>query len=522
MIRNVAALAPASLLGPFCHRVQTRSSAQTEAQDPSAPDPGSKQVDKKVKSPTKLGWASNHSMASLRKNQLADPDIGPVLRWFEAGTRPYGTPVCASSPATRHYWNCWDLLETRDGVLFRKFYRQNNTACSLQFLVPRNMRKEIMQQMHDSLLSGHLGKKKTRERALQRVYWYGVRNDLNWWVSKCDICGRNKTPPKYPKAPLGDMRVGAPLDRLATDILGPFPATPRGNRFVLLVTDYFTNWIEILPVPDQTAVTCAEKILNEVISRFGCPLDMHSDQGSNYRSQIFKELCRLLEIRKTQTSARNPKCNGKVERFNKTLVRMIRSYLRGQQREWDRNLGCLAAAYRSTPHEATGLTPNLLMLGREVRLPGEVMFGSTMRDGDITSYGDYVNELRSRMQHAHDVARENIGVAGKRQKEHYDGKACLNKYKPGDLVLYLAEKRKVGENPKLYFPYEGPYLVVFKLSDLDYVIQLEPHSGTRTVGHNKLKPYEGEKTFKWAKKAIDRAEKKMHAASRHTDSDNEH
>lgn len=56
------------------------------------------------------------------------------------------------------------------------------------------------------------------------------------------------------------MRVGAPLDRLATDILGPLPTTPRGNRYVLVVTDHFTNWVEILPVPDQTAITCTEQV----------------------------------------------------------------------------------------------------------------------------------------------------------------------------------------------------------------------------------------------------------------------
>ena len=179
------------------------------------------------------------------------------------------------------------------------------------------------------------------------------------------------------------MRVGAPMDRLATNIIGPVPTTPRGNRYVLIVTDYFSNWIEVLPIPDQTAETTAEVILNEVIGWYGCPLDIYSDQGPNYRSELFTELCRLLEIRKTRSSARNPKCNGKVERFNKTLVRMVRANLKGQQREWDRNLGCLAAAYRASPHEATGFTPNLLIMGREVRVPAEVMFGYSTKGEDI-------------------------------------------------------------------------------------------------------------------------------------------
>ena len=109
---------------------------------------------------------------------------------------------------------------------------------------------------------------------------------------------------------------------------------------------------------------------------FGCPYDLHSDQGSNFVGKIFADLCELLEIRKTRTSPGNPKCNGQTESFNHTLVRMIKAYLKGQQRDWDLHLSCLAAAYRATIHESTGMTPNLLMLGREVRLPAELMFGS--------------------------------------------------------------------------------------------------------------------------------------------------
>ena len=125
------------------------------------------------------------------------------------------------------------------------------------------------------------------------------------------------------------MPLGAPLDRLATDILGPFPESTQGNKYVLAVTNYFTKWVEIFAIPDQSAATCAEIILNEVVARFGCPYDIHSDQGSNYESALFSELCQLLEICKTRTTPGHPCCNGQVEHFNRTLVGMIKSYLRG-------------------------------------------------------------------------------------------------------------------------------------------------------------------------------------------------
>ena len=111
------------------------------------------------------------------------------------------------------------------------------------------------------------------------------------------------------------------------------------------MTDHFTKWVEIFPVPDQMATTSAEVILNEVIARHGSPLSIHSDQGKNYESKIFADLCHLLEICKTRTSSRNPRGSGQAEQFNQTLLKMIRAYLKGEQRNWDKYLGCLAGAY---------------------------------------------------------------------------------------------------------------------------------------------------------------------------------
>ena len=223
---------------------------------------------------------------------------------------------------------------------------------------------------------------------------------------------------------MGSLQVGAPGDCVLTDYLGPLPVTDRGNRYILLFIDHFTKNVEVIPVADMTAEVCADKLLNEVISRWRCPLQIHSDQGRTYESQVFKELCRMLEVRKSRTSVRNPRGNGQAKRFNRTLLRMIRAYFAGEQRDWDLHLGCLAGAYRATPNESTKMTPNLLTMGREVSLPCELIFGSTNGyDGeDITTYGDNLDILRARMQHAHEVARKYMSAAAKRSKELYDSK----------------------------------------------------------------------------------------------------
>jgi len=111
--------------------------------------------------------------------------------------------------------------------------------------------------------------------------------------------------------------VGAPMERLAMDILGPLPLTPRGNKFVLVVTDYFTKWTESYVIPNQEATTVAEKLVSEFVCRFGVPREIHSDQGSNFESKVMTAVCKLLDIDKTRTTPLHPQSDGQVERYNR-------------------------------------------------------------------------------------------------------------------------------------------------------------------------------------------------------------
>ena len=236
-------------------------------------------------------WSEVHSIQRLAKSQREDPDIGPVYRWIHDNETPTTSDLAMASPATRHYYLQRDTLLFQEGILLRRF-----RSDYLQYIVPRALRNEVLYQVHNVRLSGHLGVKKTKHKAVLIFFWFEMRDDISNWVRACDSCAEQKLSYKRPRAPLGDMRVGAPLDRLSTDVSGPFPLTSRGNRYILTVTDHFTRWVEIFAIPDQTAETCANKIFNDVVARYGCPYELLSDQGRNYESSLFKELCRLLEI----------------------------------------------------------------------------------------------------------------------------------------------------------------------------------------------------------------------------------
>jgi len=124
--------------------------------------------------------------------------------------------------------------------------------------------------------------------------------------------------------------------------------------------DYFSKRVEALALPEQSAETVAQLLVNEVNSRFGVPLQIHTGQGCNFESVLFKEVCRLLVIEKTRTTPLHPHSVGILERLNRTLEAMLSNFVQENQQNWDQLLPL---------HESTGCTPNKLMFGHDVRLP---------------------------------------------------------------------------------------------------------------------------------------------------------
>ena len=171
-------------------------------------------------------------------------------------------------------------------------------------------------------------------------------------------------------------------------------------------------------------------------------------------------------------------------------------------RNWDLNLGCLAAAYRACPHESTGLSPNLLMLGRELRIRSELLYGGqSYNDKSIVSYGDFLANLKARIQHAHDIARKHLGSTARRQSEIHDAKLVVNQYRTGDAVW--VEKTSVGPglSRKLQPLYHGPCLIVPKYNDIVFRVQLSKWGVCHVLHHNKMKPYKGDDIPRWITRA---------------------
>ena len=272
------------------------------------------------------------------------------------------------------------------------------------------------------------------------------------------------------KGELGKFHVSEPLERLHVDILGPFCTSSKGNKYILMVVDQFTKWLECHPIPDQTAGTVCRTLVGEVICRLGLPRSIHTDQGRNFESELLQQICQALQIVKTRTTPYRPCSNGQVERYNTTVLQTIRCYLEGTQKEWDKHLPLIGMAIRGTVNRSTGFTPNMLMLGREVFIP-EVLLGVAQANKKGLAEPAYVQALRENLQRAHTTARETLRSSQAVQKRYYDLKLKQNLYEAGDLVYKLDSSQQVGQCSKLKPVYLGPYLIVEALSPLLYRIE---------------------------------------------------
>ena len=321
--------------------------------------------------------------------------------------------------------------------------------------------------------------------------------DVRAHVRACDLCARNKTQRVKKYAPLQTYVVGAPMERIAIDVLGPFPESSSGNKKILVVGDYFSKWMEAYPMPNEEAATVAKVLLDNFLSRFGMPLECHSDLGRNFVSNVFQEVCRLLGVNKTYTTPRHPQSDGLVERFNQCIVSYIRTYMdpRENQSDWDKNLSLVTFAYRSSVHPSTGETPNMLMLGRDLIYPLDVAVAS--ESPDKSKETDYVTDLRERLHEAHEHARTNLQTTARRQKIRYDRFAAKHGFDVGSFVWLKDERRRKGYSPKLQLSYEGPYLIISKLTDVVYRIQRSPRAKPKIVHYEKLKAYQGKDITSW-------------------------
>ena len=245
-------------------------------------------------------------------------------------------------------------------------------------IIPSSYQPTLLLQYHDHPQAGHLGPDKTAAKIHQVGYWVGMLHDVDKYCQNCSVCQASKQPLPQ-KAPLINMPVGKPWEMITVDIL-QVPVSSQNNRYLLVIQDYFTKWVEAIPLPDQTAKRITRELV-QVFAKYGLPSTLHSDQGRNFESSMLYQTLEAFGIKKSRTTAYHPEGDGMVEWFNRTLLQLLRTYTETQE-EWERYLPFVLFAYCTAVHTSTGVSPFELMFGRS---PVQNPF-STLTAYDAVSY----------------------------------------------------------------------------------------------------------------------------------------
>ena len=173
-------------------------------------------------------------------------------------------------------------------------------------VVPKLYRAQIVKLCHDRPLAGHQGIERTIEKVKSRYYWRGISKDVSAYVKGCMECNQNKKATVSARHPMLSYHSGSPMERVHLDFIGPLPRTERVNEHILMMVDQFTKWVECIPLLSQSAEGTARAAVNQFFSRFGCPFQVFTDQGRNFESSLFREMCDLLHIHKSRTTPYRP------------------------------------------------------------------------------------------------------------------------------------------------------------------------------------------------------------------------
>lgn len=359
----------------------------------------------------------------------------------------------------------------------------------MQMVLPRSQVKEVLQEIHSGRTGAHLGLNKTINKVRDRFYWVRCKEDVTNYIQQCTICASVNGPSTRSRGPLQQYLVGIPFERIAMDVVGPFPSSIKGNRFILVIMDYFSKWPEAYPIPNQEATTVADVFVENWISRFGVPEEIHSDQGRNFESNVFGEMCSKLGIHKTRTTPLHPQSDGMVERFNRTIKEYLAKVIGTNQKCWDTHLQLFLMAYRTAEHRSTKTSPSKIIFGRNIRLPCDILFGVKPEAEQCLT--DYVVCLEKKMADIHNSARSSLKINSNNMKARYDKKSNSSGFQPNEQVWLFNPSRKKGTCSKLTPKWEGPYKIVDRINDVVYRIQKSVKHKFKIVHLDRLAPFSG-------------------------------
>ena len=324
-----------------------------------------------------------------------------------------------------------------------------NVNGSFKIMAPLALRETLLYLAHDDKLSGHCGFKRCLDR-LKTWYWPNMDQEVQNYCQRCVTCQRNNPPSEYTKMALGKLPdVHKFNSRIHIDLIGPLHNS-NGLRYCLVITDAYSGYIKILGLPNKSAPVVARALYNGWICHFTAPLAITCDKGSEFKSEVVQELCKMLKCELVFASTDHAMGNGMGERSMRSLLSYLRKFIDNNPENWSYLLDPLMAALNTSISSSRLKTPFELCFGYPPTLPTNI---------HAKSYNER-NEGFQQLVENHfklqEEVRGNREEAYIRHKKYYDSKSNEQIFSENDLVYLKAPSRQM----KLYPKWIGPLRIV--------------------------------------------------------------
>lgn len=371
------------------------------------------------------------------------------------------------------------------GVLYKRGIDQVIRRC-----VPDFEQVIVLKEAHQGIAGGHFSGEVTGRKIFQAgLWWPTVIKDAHNFAKQCFQCQREGRPTGADRMPHQPILPLEPFQKWGMDFVGPIKpmAKQTGNRYILVATDYCTKWVEAVALRDNKATSVAKFLYK--MTRYGCHIELVSDQGGHFLNKVIKKLTSLHMIIHKKSTVYYPQANGQAESSNKILLRILKKIVAENKKDWDQKLDSALWAFRTAYKVTTGFTPFKLVYGLEAVVPMEFLVPSLrvavahkLSEDDSLQYRmEKLLELEQDRIHSSYVS----DVIQQRRQAWINRNIKFKLFEKGDLVLLY--NSKLGYHPgKLKLRYIGPFKIrevvgegTFLLEDMSGTVFPKPVNGFR-------------------------------------------
>lgn len=399
------------------------------------------------------------SSADLRSQQLQDPELKKIIDCFEDNER-------ANDAIT---WTDRGYIMNQ-GILYK--YAPESETDEAQWVVPVQERKRILEQYHDAPTACHYGVEGTYHRINKKYFWVGMKKFIADYIKNCQECSRYKASNQKPAGLLQTPVMSQRFETLSIDLFGPLPEDKDGMKWIFIVEDPTTKWVELFAMRKADAKSCALTLLNEIFLRYGLPRRLISDNGVQFVSNVMQQLCFLLQIDQCLTPVYHPQANP-VERKNRDLKPRLAILVGNDHSSWVEKLPSIRFAMNTSRCETTGQTASYLQFGRELRTPDSL----THDLRSIINNDNFIPEITPHLKRfakiMHEI-KERSETLQDRRKVYADKlRRRSPNYAIGDKVwvsTHPLSNAKQGRIAKFNPRRDGPYVIISQRSPTTFEI----------------------------------------------------